>query len=405
MTFSTVVVLQVLVALIVVSHEAEARCANLTSFKDEHGSIIDCIDIHKQPALNHPLLKNHKIQLRPSSLPKGMREEARLNRGGPARALRECPYGTVPIMRTKRGGSNSTKANRALAHPIRAASINPSTSDSSGTSLFAGITTPDLSRKFYGGRVELSVYNLTNIVSPQISQTLLWLGSDVQGDFNSLEFGWTVSIPNLIAISHTWYMRIWMVNPQIYGDNRTRTYSLWTADGHKSTGCYNAECQGYVQVSRTAFLGAPIVPVSDPGHQTYYMEFFLFKDKNTGNWWLTQTLLTGKYEQVGYWPKELFTSMRDFAKVIQIGGKVYIPASAPGNPQMGSGAFVPNDLTRTCYATDIEFVNSDNQFYPPKDVNIKVVADKGEIYNADSMVDNSTSWGYTILFGGPDIKK
>ena len=29
----------------------------------EDGSIIDCIDIYKQPAFDHPLLKNHKLQV------------------------------------------------------------------------------------------------------------------------------------------------------------------------------------------------------------------------------------------------------------------------------------------------------------------------------------------------------
>jgi len=29
----------------------------------EDGSTIDCIDIYKQPAFDHPLLKNHKLQV------------------------------------------------------------------------------------------------------------------------------------------------------------------------------------------------------------------------------------------------------------------------------------------------------------------------------------------------------
>ncbi|KAH0977327.1 hypothetical protein GBA52_027046 [Prunus armeniaca] len=33
------------------------------------GDIIDCADINHQPALDHPLLKNHKIQLRPTAIP------------------------------------------------------------------------------------------------------------------------------------------------------------------------------------------------------------------------------------------------------------------------------------------------------------------------------------------------
>ncbi|PON65527.1 hypothetical protein TorRG33x02_270590, partial [Trema orientale] len=29
----------------------------------KEGDIFDCVDFNKQPALNHPLLKNHKIQV------------------------------------------------------------------------------------------------------------------------------------------------------------------------------------------------------------------------------------------------------------------------------------------------------------------------------------------------------
>lgn len=31
--------------------------------KSEDGDIIDCIDIYKQPAFDHPSLKDHKIQV------------------------------------------------------------------------------------------------------------------------------------------------------------------------------------------------------------------------------------------------------------------------------------------------------------------------------------------------------
>ncbi|KAM0944721.1 putative neprosin activation peptide [Dioscorea sansibarensis] len=33
------------------------------SIKSEDGDIIDCVDIYKQPAFDHPLLKNHKIKV------------------------------------------------------------------------------------------------------------------------------------------------------------------------------------------------------------------------------------------------------------------------------------------------------------------------------------------------------
>ncbi|CAN7007651.1 unnamed protein product [Brassica oleracea var. botrytis] len=39
------------------------------SIKSEDGDIIDCVPIHSQPAFDHPLLKNHTIQMRPSFIP------------------------------------------------------------------------------------------------------------------------------------------------------------------------------------------------------------------------------------------------------------------------------------------------------------------------------------------------
>ncbi|KAI3934028.1 hypothetical protein MKW92_050753, partial [Papaver armeniacum] len=34
----------------------------IKSFQTKSGDILDCIDIYKQPAFDHPLLQNHKIQ-------------------------------------------------------------------------------------------------------------------------------------------------------------------------------------------------------------------------------------------------------------------------------------------------------------------------------------------------------
>ncbi|KAF5748412.1 hypothetical protein HS088_TW04G00366 [Tripterygium wilfordii] len=73
----------------------------------EDGDIIDCVDINKQPALDHPALKNHKIQLKPSiSFPtedKSIKNECSSSvifqtwqKSG------SCPEGTIPIQRTRR---------------------------------------------------------------------------------------------------------------------------------------------------------------------------------------------------------------------------------------------------------------------------------------------------------------
>ncbi|KAK9270759.1 hypothetical protein L1049_026342 [Liquidambar formosana] len=75
----------------------------VTTIKAEYGDIYDCVDIHKQPALDHPTLANHKIQVRP-----GKELEDKLARFRAEKAHdgvvnvkigleKGCPPGTVPI--------------------------------------------------------------------------------------------------------------------------------------------------------------------------------------------------------------------------------------------------------------------------------------------------------------------
>ncbi|WVZ93011.1 hypothetical protein U9M48_039034 [Paspalum notatum var. saurae] len=76
------------------------------SFKDKYGGIFDCVDMHKQPAFDHPLLKNHKIQI---SSPSSSSSKNTTTRIGPMKAIEEeirvspqesCPDGTVLLRRT-----------------------------------------------------------------------------------------------------------------------------------------------------------------------------------------------------------------------------------------------------------------------------------------------------------------
>ncbi|KAF3790204.1 hypothetical protein EJ110_NYTH16883 [Nymphaea thermarum] len=70
----------------------------------EVGDVIDCVDIYSQPAFDHPLLKYHKLEMRPRGIPKGMerRKPSRKSLLGRTRLAKSggCPNGTVPILRT-----------------------------------------------------------------------------------------------------------------------------------------------------------------------------------------------------------------------------------------------------------------------------------------------------------------
>ncbi|KAK6919931.1 Neprosin activation peptide [Dillenia turbinata] len=65
------------------------------------GNTIDCVDIYQQLAFEHPLLKNHKIQMEPSSMPSGIsRPNASLPDQPWHTSGEACPQRTVPIKRT-----------------------------------------------------------------------------------------------------------------------------------------------------------------------------------------------------------------------------------------------------------------------------------------------------------------
>ncbi|KAL2317372.1 hypothetical protein Fmac_031248 [Flemingia macrophylla] len=84
--------------------EKQLKLVNKPSVKSIHtkfGYIVDCIDINKQPAFDHPLLKNHKLQLKPS-LQKSSRET--IVKNSTVKSIFglhkvQCPTGTVPIRR------------------------------------------------------------------------------------------------------------------------------------------------------------------------------------------------------------------------------------------------------------------------------------------------------------------
>ncbi|CAL4991001.1 unnamed protein product [Urochloa decumbens] len=78
--------------------------APLASIESPDGDIIDCVHISKQPAFDHPLLKNHTIQMRPSCHPEGLYDDSNVSTYSMTQTWHQngkCPANTIPIRRTK----------------------------------------------------------------------------------------------------------------------------------------------------------------------------------------------------------------------------------------------------------------------------------------------------------------
>ncbi|XP_075112850.1 uncharacterized protein LOC142182498 [Nicotiana tabacum] len=72
--------------------------------KTKYGDIYDCVDFYKQPAFDHPLLKNRNYypQMKPSSYMKESDSTISTSKMFPRTGLPDggCPVGTVPVRRT-----------------------------------------------------------------------------------------------------------------------------------------------------------------------------------------------------------------------------------------------------------------------------------------------------------------
>uniref|UniRef100_A0A0D3C497 Neprosin PEP catalytic domain-containing protein n=1 Tax=Brassica oleracea var. oleracea TaxID=109376 RepID=A0A0D3C497_BRAOL len=151
------------------------------------GSIndFDCVEIYKQPAFQHPLLKNHKIQETFSSYEDHEKSDNYEKK-------EHCPKGTVPILR-QRNGSESFHLN---------------TSDHLGQH-FATMETSMLDGSIYrGAEAEISVHSL-NLQDNQYSKGQIWLENGYLGQLNSIQAGWAV-------------------HARLYGDSVTRFTIYWT---------------------------------------------------------------------------------------------------------------------------------------------------------------------------------
>ncbi|KAK4385801.1 hypothetical protein Sango_2704100 [Sesamum angolense] len=183
------------------------------------GDIIDCVHRRKQPALDHPLLKNHKIQRVPSAMPKAMRmvktdaakDNANTTSGGGSKGVRQtwhqdgrrCPKGTVPIRRSTvhdvlRAKSLYDFGKKKSRYTTAAAGRRPEAPDVvSGNGHEHAIAYTTGSGEVYGAKATINVWDPRIEVVNEFSLSQIWVlsGSFDGSDLNSIEAGW--QDPNL----------------------------------------------------------------------------------------------------------------------------------------------------------------------------------------------------------------
>ncbi|KAF8379085.1 hypothetical protein HHK36_028514 [Tetracentron sinense] len=350
--------------------ERQLKLINKTPLKTiqtAYGDVIDCIDIHKQLVFDHPLLKNHKIQMRPSFPLKGVTNEASsmANQIRVGLKSKGCPSGTVPIRRTRK---------EDLIRSKTFASINPNTREVPGSHFAILETTTDSDRVLHGVKAHINVYNPRVLADDQTSSGQMW----VENGLNSIQAGWIVS-------------------PPLYGDSHTHLFTTWTADDYHKTGCWNILCPGFVQVDKEVSLGEFFNHTSVYDGVQKEMMVHIYQDQVTGNWWFVYTI---DNIHVGYWPKSIFTDLAKGASTVSWGGRTSGAPEAT-SAEMGSGKLPDGHYRHACYFRQIQFVNASFALQDPDEDGTREIIDKPDCYDLKYYGDQGGEMGHTFLFGGP----
>ncbi|MCL7037505.1 hypothetical protein MKW94_029072 [Papaver nudicaule] len=362
--------------------ERQIKTLNKTpikTIKTKFGDTIDCIDIYKQPAFDHPRLKDHKIQMVPSSI---LEETTSINISSSSIfrvsvvdngfGKERCPPGTVPIRRTKTEDLVNAryllqKANRIDTNRYSPSHINHH---------FVSVEEMGQEKSYFGGLACVSLHGL-ELNYNQFSTAQIWLESGPTEEINSIEFGW-------------------MIYPELFGDNNTRLFGYWTADGHKYTGCFNMLCYGFVQVHSEVMLGGVLQQTSIYGKQDYILPIRVYRDRQTGNWWLVTNVL------VGYWPKEIFTHLACNASNVRYGGTTGAKPQTLAAP-MGNG-YLPQlqDYLKTAYMRNMKYIDDKGHLVHINPDGAQTKHDTNlYCYNLLFAGNLGEDWGTSMAYGGP----
>ncbi|WCJ28804.1 hypothetical protein M5689_010476 [Euphorbia peplus] len=359
------------------------------SIESPDGDTIDCVPITQQPAFDHPFLKDHKIQMRPSYHPEGLFDESKVaapeskEKTNPIHQLWHtngmCPEGTIPIRRTKKDdvlrASSAKRYGRKKHRSIpKPRSADPDLINQSGHQHAIAYVEGD---KYYGAKATINVWEPKIQQANEFSLSQLWiLGGSFGEDLNSIEAGWQVS-------------------PDLYGDNNTRLFSYWTSDAYQATGCYNLLCSGFIQINSAIAMGASISPVSGFRNSQFDISILVWKDPKEGHWWMQ----FGNDNVLGYWPSFLFSYLADSASMIEWGGEVVNsePNGEHTSTQMGSGRFPEEGFGKASYFRNIQIVDESNNLRAPK--GIGTFTEQSNCY--DVQTGSNGDWGHYFYYGGP----
>uniref|UniRef100_A0A803L9D9 Neprosin PEP catalytic domain-containing protein n=1 Tax=Chenopodium quinoa TaxID=63459 RepID=A0A803L9D9_CHEQI len=156
--------------------------------------------------------------------------------------------------------------------------------------------------------------------------------------------------------------------------------------------------RGFVQVAKDLPLGTVPPKYSEYGGEQWAWGLSIVKHQDDGNWWLS---FSRTKEDIGYWPKELFTSLKEFSNQVEWGGEIYNPELSRPPPEMGNGRRAIYNGRYTAAVIAATYVDeSYNNVVNPEDTHKVWECEESYIVKDDGYI--SEELGRMIYYGGPN---
>ncbi|CAN6223754.1 unnamed protein product [Urochloa humidicola] len=384
------------------------------TIQSDDGDVIDCVDVHQQPALRH------------ASSPAGHRGiQAAPDKGAEATSLKphqhqtwrkhgSCPAGTVPIRR------DSSRANPEVAELIRrsspfgrpAGSTNRFNLSAAATNQFGRRAAGSFNKSDMaappGGQVEVAASYATNGPYLGIRADVPYWKVDVHPNEFSMNYilvGHTLDtnyrpmpgakppaeLTNQIAVG----LVAW---PSLFGDSLSRLFVYYTTDGGARVNCFNLDCGGFHLVDNTPFaLGVAWSNFdSQVGGERNSITFRIHRDPAGENWWVSVM-----DKEIGYYPETKFNTRFPEAVYVEMGGRVM--DSRPGGKHtttpMGSGMTACGGMRFAATIMEYLGIASDGTLF--LDQADRTIVTTPSCYDARPVGYTAERSGYDVSYGGP----
>jgi len=364
------------------------------SFNMQNGQQIYCIDVRSQSSVRSAGLDPDDIPSSPAKAPavhdaSGINDKTGVYQAGFGLdgsldewgCVRECPDGSFPkLIKPIETYYHFRKFNDIFRkYPDDVSPAWPKISPDDNTR--------EITHQYgiiYGNQENTGEIGDFNLWSPKVinggwfSLAQLWVARGEGNNLQTVETGW-------------------QVYPLLYGNKKANLFIFYTTDGYQ-TGCYNLDCDGFVQTDPSVVIGGMFDHYSEIGGDQYQVTIGFVRDGAGGNhWWLKVNDIW-----VGFYPTTLFDSqgIQDYNELINFGGELIDNSKAAHvTSEMGSGRFPVEGYQYAAYIRKIQYMAMDGQIVDAD--NIFSMATMPECWDVSAVDYNSQDdWRTNFFFGG-----